>query len=69
MARCQRCNGCTSMWDMGPCPHCNYPSDDTRTAQQRAEDDELMLRFEACPVCGEDHEGAPPLACATGDGV
>lgn len=22
MARCPECDGCTSQWDMGPCPHC-----------------------------------------------
>ena len=22
MARCPECDGCRSMWDTGPCPHC-----------------------------------------------
>lgn len=30
MARCQRCNGCESQWDMGNCGYCNYPGKDTR---------------------------------------
>ena len=32
----------------------------------------LLTRFipsEDCPVCGEDHDGAVPISCETGDGL
>lgn len=41
MSRCQRCNGCRNQWAEGegePCPHCNYPRPDTRTARVRVDD-------------------------------
>ena len=25
MARCTRCHGCRSQWDVNNCPYCNYP--------------------------------------------
>jgi hypothetical protein len=39
MARCLRCNGCRSQWDMEPCPYCNYPKPDTRTPEQKIQDE------------------------------
>lgn len=38
MARCPRCNGCRSMWDVDNCPYCNYPFEDTRSDKEIAED-------------------------------
>lgn len=38
MARCQRCNGCRSMWDTRCCPWCNYPDTDIRGILTRVSD-------------------------------
>ncbi len=39
MARCERCNACTSMWDIEPCYNCNWPLEDKRDAAQVEQDE------------------------------
>ena len=48
MARCERCDGCRSMWDMKDCLYCGYPKADTRKAKddsiiKKAQEDDANL--------------------------
>lgn len=38
MARCPRCNGCRSMWEIDNCFYCNFPGNDSRSEEEIKED-------------------------------
>lgn len=45
MARCDRCCGCRSMYDLSNCPFCNFPGQDIRTPEQIEADNELEIEL------------------------
>lgn len=46
MARCPRCNACESPWYTHACRYCNYPQEDIRTEEEKAEDNKDIERLE-----------------------
>jgi hypothetical protein len=49
MARCARCDSLVCFWDVGACPHCNFPEKD-----RRHEVDEAPYNHTHKEICVED---------------